>query len=417
MKRRGMIIPHWLPVLLLWLLGSQAKIYAQTQTQTQASEGAEYLLVPVPDVWYNQVDGFRLGIRIKGQQPLSFNDGPHRLSMGVWVATKWPDLPVSYHIAFTEPISSWSSFASEASVTALSSVREGYAIHGLIGRKRWQQGFNESQFTLLETKLTADNRFDLDYPLYPKAWQRGWQYTAASTLESHRTWQGVGRFTHHVSFLVGFSEDHPDKAYTQLELSQEGYHGWSSTFGLAHRLFLGLGTESLPLQHRYHPASGKAMKEVESGFTRSAGLLPSSAIEHGYVHLAGGPNLRAYTQRNDADSSGFFSLRHRMLAANLELKFPNPLSKLIQQIPLMGSVLQSRMYLFSDVGKPLEANTKMMSNAGLGFALGLTIPDMTGQTNAITFRIDVPAWISHPAAAESKWKFRPVFGLNSVIAW
>jgi hypothetical protein len=217
--------------------------------------------------------------------------------------------------------------------------------------------------------------------------------------------------------MVGISEPQPRKTYTQVEFTQEGYHRWTPQLGLSHRLFVGLGSTSLPLQQRYHPGSGKAISELESGFTRSAGLIPTSILRNGRFQLAGGPHMRGYARRTDADSTDSYLGFTRIIATNLELKFPNPVSLLIQKLPMIGSVLNSRMYLFTDIGKPLQANTKLLSDAGVGFALGLTIPDMTGQTNALTFRMEVPVWVSDPPGMEPKWKVRPVFGLNSVFTW
>lgn len=415
MIRKLMILKSKLLVGVLIFLCAHPVVQAQEQAQEQAT--TTYLVVPVPDVWFNQVDGFRLGMRIKGQEPMSFNEGSHQLSMGVWVATKWPELPISYHITLTEPLPAWSSFGNEASVTALSTVREGYAAHGLLTQKRWQQGFNERQFTQWQTTFLASNRFDLEYPLYPQAWQEGWQYTAASTIQSHREWEGWGQFSHKLFMMLGISQPQPNKTFTQVEFTQEGYHRWTPQLGLAHRVFVGLGSASLPLQQRYHPGSGKAISELESGFTRSAGLIPPSMLRKGRFHLASGPHLRGYARRTAADSLDTNTEFNRILATNLELKFPNPLSRLIQKLPMIGSVLNSRMYLFTDIGKPLQKNTELLSDAGVGFALGLTLPDMTGQTNALTFRMELPAWVSHPSGMEPNWKLRPVFGLNSVFTW
>jgi hypothetical protein len=238
----------------------------------------------------------------------------------------------------------------------------------------------------------------------------------------------MGQFSHQLSLMVGISEPQPRKTYTQVEFTQEGYHRWTPQLGLSHRLFVGLGSTSLPLQQRYHPGSGKAISELESGFTRSAGLIPTSMLRNGRFHLASGPHLRGYARRTadsldththslDSNSLDTYSAFNRILATNLELKFPNPLSMLIQKLPMIGSVLNSRMYLFTDIGKPLHAKSELLSDAGLGVALGLSLPDMTGQTNALTFRIEVPAWVSHPSGMEPNWKVRPVFGLNSIFTW
>src|SRR5699024_4993792 len=63
-----------------------------------------------PDIWYNSVDGIRVGVRMRGKVPGSFKQGPHRLDAGLWLSTFIPASPVSYYFSLTEPITAISDF-------------------------------------------------------------------------------------------------------------------------------------------------------------------------------------------------------------------------------------------------------------------------------------------------------------------
>src|SRR5690554_3903930 len=105
------------------------------------AQSGRYNIDLAPDLWYNKVDGIRLGMNIIGEQEGTFLDGAHRLNAGIWLGTNFPDLPVSYYLSFTEPIPWISDFGSEGNVQLVSSVRTGFSRHGLYFNKRWQTGF------------------------------------------------------------------------------------------------------------------------------------------------------------------------------------------------------------------------------------------------------------------------------------
>ena len=107
----------------------------------QAQQKKSYEIIPAPDLWYNDVDGIRVGIRLKGQVPGTFEDGPHRIDAGVWLGTWLPSDPVSYYFNYTQPIESISDFGSEGNVQVTSLFRAGFHRHGAGFTKRWQQGF------------------------------------------------------------------------------------------------------------------------------------------------------------------------------------------------------------------------------------------------------------------------------------
>ncbi|HBX64809.1 MAG TPA: hypothetical protein DEG32_01100, partial [Balneolaceae bacterium] len=87
----------------------------------------KYELEFAPDLWYNSVDGIRVGARVLGDMEGTFLDGPHRLDAGVWLGTSFPEMPVSYYATFTEPIPSLSDFGEEFNVQLKSSIRTGYS--------------------------------------------------------------------------------------------------------------------------------------------------------------------------------------------------------------------------------------------------------------------------------------------------
>src|SRR5690625_7471215 len=126
-----------LTVALLFFIGFLPQVKGQ---------GFGYEVIPKPDIWYNDVDGIRLGVILDGQVPGSFGDGPHRLDAGVWLGVWFPDVPVSYYVSFTEPISAWSEFSSEADMELVRSVRTRLYNHGIGFGKRWQQGVDGSEW-------------------------------------------------------------------------------------------------------------------------------------------------------------------------------------------------------------------------------------------------------------------------------
>src|SRR5690625_4105812 len=132
--------------------------------------GSVYEVIPKPDIWYNDVDGIRLGIILDGQVPGSFGDGPHRLDAGVWLGLWFPDLPVSYYVSFTEPIAAWSEFSSEAAIELVSSIRTGYHNHGIGFSKRWQQGFDDGKHIEFRNNNSYQGQFARENPPFPGSW-------------------------------------------------------------------------------------------------------------------------------------------------------------------------------------------------------------------------------------------------------
>ncbi|MEX0639131.1 MAG: hypothetical protein WD094_01615, partial [Balneolaceae bacterium] len=154
----------------------------------QNSPGS-YEISASPDLWYNRVDGLRVGARIEGRAAGTHEEGPHRVDLGIWIGTFLPVHPLSYQLSWTEPIPSWSEYGSEAAFKLQSLMREGVQSHGLSFDKRWQRGDEPANFTSISFGYNYLKRYDSNYTLYPTLWSM----KQSHILLSEWRWQQVDR--------------------------------------------------------------------------------------------------------------------------------------------------------------------------------------------------------------------------------
>lgn len=395
--------------VLLLLISTNSVVIAQNK----------YQITPGPDLWYNSVDGLRIGVKIRGQMAGSMGDGPHRLDVGFWLGSKWPSSPFSYYASLTELVPGWSSFGSEASFEIISSIREGFYSHGLTFRKRWQNGFNENEYVQLYVLADVNKRFDLDYVALPVLWDSKTLYMFEPNLEVNGNYGAIGPISQSLLFRIAGQGAFNQDFFTQLEFEQEGKIELYDDFKLGHRIFFSTSSSNVPTQYQYRLSTGKAVEDLNNGFGRSKGTLPISGFEQGWLHLPDGPNLRAYglyeMKQIFTDKPNIY---RSSAAINLELDVPNPISWIVDQTPILGGILNNRMYFFNDTGQGWGSEkSKIQSNFGLGLSVGLNLPESLGKNKILTVRYDVPFWLSHPVATEPNFKYRSVLGFSNIIRW
>lgn len=379
-------------------------------------QSPSYEILPAPDVWYNSVDGVRVGGRVIGQVPASFGEGPHRLNTGFWVGTNLPTYPVSYYLKFTEPISSISDFGSEASISLESSLRTGFQSHGLTFNKRWQTGFNELNYKEISVGFRGEHRFEKEYLLYRQLWQDDWLYVVSLGFDLADE-NGLGRY------LVSFSADanlagNMD-TFLRSGIAVQQQAELLKSLTLHGRLFTGFATSQTAPEYLFSHSFSSARSWMEKGLTRARGTIPPSWVEAGNIQVTGGPNLRGYLYQDiQSLNIGGLPLYTSMSSVNFELDYPNPLDKLIDDIPVLGGFIDLRSYLFLDAGTSLGLTTfeesRTLSDAGLGFLFSIDVPDYLGKSRGIAIRYDLPLWVSHPGSEES-FKFRNVIGIGAII--
>lgn len=379
--------------------------------------GKSYEFLPAPDLWYNDVDGIRLGLRLKGQVPGSFEDGPHRLDLGVWLSTWFPDYPVSYYLSFTEPIASISGFGSEGNIQLVSSIRTGFHQHGISFNKRWQTGFNEQNFKELSISFRAEDRFESEYLLYPQLWQNEWLYLLGFDFNIQDE-NELGRYTAGTSSSVNVGGQTPGFINSRVEFQQ--LVELNDSFALRSRLFAGASSDNSPAQYLFSHSFMPTRGWMDKGLTRAKGTIPSNWMEQGLFQISGGANLRGYLSQDfDRLNDGQIPLFTSMGSANFEFDYPNPLDHVIGKIPVVGSIIDLRSYLFFDTGTSLGITkfeeSRVLSDAGVGFMFSLNIPDYLGKPRGIKIRYDIPFWLSNPSD-QTNFKYRNVIGIGAVIS-
>lgn len=378
-------------------------------------QSRSYEILPAPDLWFNSVDGIRVGGRFLGQMEGTFGDGPHRLKAGLWLGTKFPDNPVSYYLSFTEPIPSISDFGSEANINLESLFRTGFQRHGLTFNKRWQTGFDENNYKEFAVGFRVEHRFDDDYLLYRQLWQDSWLYMPSVNLLM--TDEGaMGRY------LFSFSADGNigSNQFLRSEITYQQQAVLSENFTLHGRIYSGFATKETAPEYLFSHSFRSPRNWMEGGLTRARGTIPPSWMNSGSIQVTGGANLRGYVYQ---DIQGFNNLIAPLFTSlssvNVELDYPNPLDKAFNKIPVLGGFINMRSYLFFDggtsVGLTSFEDDRVLADAGPGFQFSINIPDYLGKPRGIVIRYDLPLWISHPGS-ENSFKFRNVIGIGAVFS-
>lgn len=388
--------------------------------QATAQTGS-YEWIPAPDLWYNDVDGIRVGIRVKGQVPGTFEDGPHRLDAGLWLSTWFPKTPVSYYLSYTNPIDPWSDFGSEASYQVISSIRTGYHIHGAALKKRWQQGFDERKYREIRLFQSLEKRFDDEYTAFPVLWSQSEKLKSTLSAELKDD-NRLGWYKADASFAVQYLDD----VYSQFSGSVVQNIEFHKYWGLKMRFFTGLASSNADPEYLFSRSGMPAINTLDSGVTRAKGTIPQPWMEGGNFQLAGGANLRGYTSQDvstfnssDPNLPAVPFLLNSVVAFNTEFDYFNPISLGFERIPYVSEFLSFRSYLFFDAGRSLEfidnEPDSIYADAGAGFSLSLNIPDYLGKPRGFVFRYELPFWLSEPAG-EDPFKFRHLISFGAVIS-
>lgn len=383
------------------------------QAQYQSNK---YEILPAPDLWYNNVDGIRIGLRLKGQVPGTFEEGPHRLDAGFWLGTWIPVNPLSYYISYTEPIAAISDYGSEGNIQLVSSMREGFQRQAVRFNKRWQKGFDERDFTESGLLFTYQQRYNYEYTHFSQLWDD----KAQGLIEAYFRYSINNNFGR-LQLSSRLQLNVLDEIFPVARVTANQNFDINSSFKFNLRGFLGVaGSESSP-QYLFLRSQSSAIQQVDAGLTRSKGTIPEPWIGSGIVQLSGGANLRGYTYKDiNSLNDGLPELFTSIAAINAELDYPNPLNSLFNSVPIVSEFLKFRSYLFFDAGRSLQISRSesnvIFADAGPGFSLSLNIPDYLGKPRGFVIRYDLPLWLSAPGEEES-FKFRQVVGIGAVVSF
>jgi aminopeptidase N len=198
-------------------------------------------------------------------------------------------------------------------------------------------------------------------------------------------------------------------------------------FNCLTRFYGRAGTKNTPIESSVYLAGANGEAMVENKYLRSAGFFPNNWIgEYGsktnHFHYGGGLNLRGYSgyfavEQDDAGTPVLAYRGNSGFSVNTELEFDGIIK--IKKLPKLRRMFDFDSYVFADMGAINFVNSNNKTEwstlrADLGVGASITIKQWFKlyDIKPLTFRFDVPFFLSTAPAGENNVAFRWVVGVN-----
>lgn len=346
-----------------------------------------------PSFWYNEVDGLKTGLHLEGSYLAGYLPGDYATQLGLWYGPM--SKKVNYDLNFETPLRRWGKLTS---LTFTSSFLEGRTEKtfgfkktvrkSLFRQPAWDFVLNFSHFDVLDTNYVLD------------PWEKGKTNTVQVSLSYRTQDRALKRHWHLQYRSTTFASDFN---FDKVELTLKEEVGSRSDWGLAIRFYGGYSGGQLPLQEKFYLAAASPLENFYDPWYRSRGTLPTKWHEQGHLQKGGGANLRGYLDKNQVGQ--------RLLAANLQLAYPNPLRPLIKALPFVGKIFSRiNTYAFFDAGDVREDDFdfSLKYDAGLGFLW--KFPFLPPRLDPVSIRVDFPIYVNRPRWDEKAFEFRWLVG-------
>lgn len=405
----------------------------------------KYTAYARPDLWYNAVDGLKLGAHFDG----SYMNYMRKLYFTVWFNTRmlakqayqpyegeswWKGIsPVDYTLRYETP---FLRLSRDLQWGIDSRLLEGFARHSayVTYQLNGSQSF-KAELTNLYRRGSSSHL----YPLFPGEWS-SYRKAGARTTKANAflqmSWNqqyayagGGGRNIITMRAPLNYN-------YAFIQGEQLNMHRLGK-LEIRSRLFARYGWgNDVPTESALYLQGANPEEMMENKFNRSQGIVPSawggfSTAGFAEWHSGGGLNLRGYNgyYAIDQDTAGgvqFLNYKGRSGAAvNLEIDIDN----YIRFRPkYLRDYLHLDVYLFGDAGimsrailnntnipalNPVNDWSKIRMDAGLGTALTIKKLGPLEKFQPFTIRFDMPFFLSAPPAASPDFvRWRWVLGVS-----
>ncbi len=395
----------------------------------------DYQLRWRPGVWFNNIHGLKPSLHLEGD----YLDYKHQFDFTAWYNTEVLEqarddlpssdevgngdqdrLPINFSVNYKTPLNGISDqFFLEAGGKILSGYHEGYL--------KFEQNFdNDDKLTIGFEAAVRPDPEDLDFTLYPGQWDStGGQWNNRLMINYRHSYD----YTYgHGDIQLGlnataFTQDYD---YTSARLTVINHNRLAKLRIKTRTHFeYAFGSRIAPAS-QLMLAGARSEKLMDKAFTRARGYVPQEWLGYGpevnNFHYGGGLNLRGYAgylaPYNTGDGQVQTFAGSSGGALNLEVGFDN-------YIPLLAGSRLSQVfnldaYAFADAGV-INHNSiqnsldlaNVRADAGLGTALTIKDWGPLDKAKPLTFRFDVPLYLSHlPAAGNDNFDLRWLVGLE-----
>ncbi len=387
-----------------------------------------------PDIWYNAVDGIKIGLHLDG----NYLNYRHIFSFTAWYNTSvlTGGFDNFEFDSATNVLPASFNFSYRHSVDKI--VNNGFLnlkLKSLDGLNGGELGIDSrlnttNDFVYLFVKSMYRTRnSDLTYLISPQEWEAKNFNNSINLIYSHSYQKN--KLSGNISATLRSSMLLSDFDYHYLRLTALQNLSMGK-FDLRTRLIGQFGTGTNWARESSLFFAGSSPEEMmESKYTRSAGIFPQQWGGYGeslnHFHDGGGLNLRGYAGyyvvESDENGNTYAAYRgHSGFSANAEIEF----DKLIKIQPKFLRSLHLDTYLFGDAGAIVFENisgsnqlSEIRFDAGVGAALTIKRFWVLQKPKPLTIRFDMPLLLSHVPFAESSadatfpyFKFRWVIGVN-----
>jgi len=383
-----------------------------------------------PDVWYNGVDGLKIGAQIEG----SYLRNILKIDAAVWYNTtlgrwfeylpEWNETiykkyaPVNYRVNFSTPIVLTKP---ELTLQLGSRFVDGFWKHQ--GGFNWEISKSVQVGVNLQTQY-GTNTNSLDYLLYQNEWSSfANKPNTTLGLQLQKTYKGYKSSGYwNLQFRTPMLNNHFDYSYVQFE---NKFQTVLDKFILRTRVFAryGRGTH-VPNESALFLAMASPETYLENKFMRSQMIVPDewqgySPYNTNHLHYAGGLNLRGYAgyyAYDERNGQQYLAYKGRSGASvNAELDF----SRYFNWKPsFFKNWLNVQTYIFADAGiielsdyKNADYNNTIPTNyvsdfrfdAGIGAAFTIKKWGNFAKAKPLTIRFDMPIFLNRPTFSESQY--------------
>lgn len=383
-----------------------------------------------PDLWYNAVDGIKIGFHFDGD----YFNLKNKFSLTAWLNTTLLQdgifnyllehagydsiFPVSFNFSYS---SNTHHFIKRSSVNF--SLKY---LDGLLGGSTafTVQANARNSFTGGVKTMYRPAIFDLNYLLYPDLWDAK-KMNTISMINYRHTYQYF-KGTGDINIGLRSSSLFSDYSYADITLTSINRNKLGR-LNLGTRVFSRVGSGNPAPESALYLSGASPEELMENKFTRSKAFIPQEWVGYEnkilHFHQGGGLNLRGYAgyinpELDEEDSLFYYVYSGNSGASiNAELDFDD----LLKVHPkLFREWLHIDTYIFADAGAMGYRNSNhsffisgIRADAGLGIASTIKSWGPLEKVLPLILRIDFPFFINQPPSTEPHYfDLRWVLGIG-----